>query len=790
MTAEAQKGMKTQKPLETQRLMEPQKLANLESEQIVALCTTETTCANCITSHPSCAWCKKENYTEEGKSMCDTITSLQQSQCVGNIVHPTNQRNLTKSKPLRGSGVGVDEVVQLAPQELRLKLRPRDPFKLDVKFRLAEDYPVDLYYLMDLSKSMEDDKDKLASLGNLLAEQMVKITRNFRLGFGSFVDKTVMPYVSTVKAKLEQPCTGCAAPYGFKNHMPLNESTDQFAKEVHDARVSGNLDAPEGGFDAIMQSIVCGSKIGWRPKSRKMLVFSTDSGFHYAGDGKLGGIVTPNDGICHLDDNGYYTESTVQDYPSLSQLRHKISEMKVNIIFAVTAGQVSVYRELSKNLEGAYTGQLENDSSNVVQLVRDQYEQITSEVELKDNASSNVIVTYYSKCLGNKLEKTNVCKGLKIGTNVEFSAEIEVKSCPENRTEWSQTFHISPVGLNEALVVHLDMICQCDCEQPDKVELSSPKCSNAGTYECGICKCDSNVGGRFCECDADSVDTEGDERKCIKENSTLICSGRGICSCGVCKCHVQQNPTEIVRGTFCECDNFSCDRHANQICGGEQRGKCECGKCFCQPGFKGPACACPVGDDDCKGPNGVVCSGKGVCDCGVCLCNDKYSGPHCEDCPTCTGKCAEYRACVQCQAFGTGELKDNCNCSFKIEKKPEVKIEKNNEGLCIFKDDDDCKFTFVYRYEENKEPEVRVQETKECPPPINILAIILGVIGGIVAVGLCLLIIWKLLTTIHDRREFAKFEKERQMAKWDAGENPIYKQATSTFKNPTYGGKQ
>ena len=33
-------------------------------------------------------------------------------------------------------------------------------------FRLAENYPVDLYYLMDLSNSMADDKEKLAALGN------------------------------------------------------------------------------------------------------------------------------------------------------------------------------------------------------------------------------------------------------------------------------------------------------------------------------------------------------------------------------------------------------------------------------------------------------------------------------------------------------------------------------------------------------------------------------------------------------------------------------------------------
>jgi len=30
---------------------------------------------------------------------------------------------------------------------------------------------------------------------------MSEITKNFRLGFGSFVDKVVMPYVSTVPSK-------------------------------------------------------------------------------------------------------------------------------------------------------------------------------------------------------------------------------------------------------------------------------------------------------------------------------------------------------------------------------------------------------------------------------------------------------------------------------------------------------------------------------------------------------------------------------------------------------------
>lgn len=53
------------------------------------------------------------------------------------------------------------------------------------------------------------------------------------------------------------------------------------------AAVSGNLDAPEGGFDAIMQAIACRQQIGWREQARRLLVFSTDAGFHYAGDGKV-----------------------------------------------------------------------------------------------------------------------------------------------------------------------------------------------------------------------------------------------------------------------------------------------------------------------------------------------------------------------------------------------------------------------------------------------------------------------------------------------------------------------
>lgn len=55
----------------------------------------------------------------------------------------------------------------------------------------------------------------------------------------------------------------------------------------------------------------------------------------------------------------------------------------------------------------------------------------------------------------------------------------------------------------------------------------------------------------------------------------------------------------------------------------------------------------------------------------------------------------------------------------------------------------------------------------ECPSGPDIIPIVAGVVAGIVLIGLALLLIWKLLMIIHDRREFAKFEKEKMNAKWD-----------------------
>jgi len=63
----------------------------------------------------------------------------------------------------------------------------------------AKDFPLDLYYLMDLSESMKDDKDKLSKLGDNLAKTMKEKSNNLKMGFGSFVDKRIVPFVNVLK---------------------------------------------------------------------------------------------------------------------------------------------------------------------------------------------------------------------------------------------------------------------------------------------------------------------------------------------------------------------------------------------------------------------------------------------------------------------------------------------------------------------------------------------------------------------------------------------------------------
>ncbi|XP_026565768.1 integrin beta-1 [Pseudonaja textilis] len=766
-------------------------------------------CADCIQAGPNCGWCKNITFLQEGESTaarCDDLEALKNKGCPPEeIENPRGTHILLKNKEvtnrIKGTAESLrpEDITQIQPQQVMLKLRKGEPQTFSLKFKRAEDYPIDLYYLMDLSYSMKDDLENVKSLGTSLMSKMKNITSDFRIGFGSFVEKTVMPYISTTPAKLRNPCTGdlnCTSPFSYRNVLNFTSNGSSFNTLVGEQQISGNLDSPEGGFDAIMQVAVCGSRIGWRRNVTRLLVFSTDAGFHFAGDGKLGGIVLPNDGQCHLENN-MYTMSHYYDYPSIAHLVQKLSDNNIQIIFAVTEEFQPVYKELKNLIPKSAVGMLSSNSSNVIQLIIDAYNSLSSEVILENNKLPKEIAIEYKSFCKNGVNGTGdegrKCSNISIGDEVRFEITITANQCPEKGQ--NETIKIKPLGFTEEVEINLEFICECDCHN-EGIEDSALCHFGNGTFECGACRCKPGRIGKHCECSMEEVNSEDMSGTCRQANSSEICSKNGECICGQCVCKKRENPHEIYSGPYCQCDNFSCDRSDGLICGGH--GECKCRECECWANYTGSACECPLDTTPCEAANGQICNGRGICECGECNCTDsKFQGPTCELCQTCLGVCAEHKDCVQCKAFNKGEKKEQCEkeCShFSLElvdRREKLPQPGEYDALthCKEKDIDDCWFYFTYSVDSNNKAIVHVVKTPECPTGPDIIPIVAGVVAGIVLIGLALLLIWKLLMIIHDRREFAKFEKEKMNAKWDTGENPIYKSAVTTVVNPKYEGK-
>lgn len=80
-----------------------------------------------------------------------------------------------------------------------------EPQTFSLKFKRAEDYPIDLYYLMDLSFSMRDDLENVKKLGTDLMREMKKITSDFKIGEWKTVE--VPPPIKSVRSVLRREAT-------------------------------------------------------------------------------------------------------------------------------------------------------------------------------------------------------------------------------------------------------------------------------------------------------------------------------------------------------------------------------------------------------------------------------------------------------------------------------------------------------------------------------------------------------------------------------------------------------
>ncbi|XP_066876674.1 integrin beta-4 isoform X4 [Kogia breviceps] len=672
-------------------------------------------CTECIRVDKDCAYCTDEMFEER---RCNTRAELRAAGCrQESMVVTESSFEITEETQ-------IDTTLrrsQVSPQGLRVRLRPGEERRFELQVFEPLESPMDLYILMDFSNSMSDDLDSLKKLGQDLAQVLNQLTSDYMIGFGKFVDKVSVPQTDMRPEKLKEPWPNSEPPFSFKNVISLTDDVEEFWNKLKGERISGNLDAPEGGFDAILQTAVCTRDIGWRPDSTHLLVFSTESAFHYEADGAnvLAGIMRRNDEECHLDATGTYTQYGTQDYPSVPTLVRLLGQHNIIPIFAVTNYSYSYYEKLSSYFPVSSLGVLQEDSSNIVDLLQEAFNRIRSNLDIRALESPRGLRTEVTSSM---FQKTNSGSFLirrgEVGTyQVKLRAIEDLDGthvCQLPEADQKGNIHLKP-SFSNGLKMDVDIICDvCSCEL-QKEERSS-HCSFNGDFMCGHCVCNEGWSGKTCNCSTGSL---SDLAPCHREGEDRLCSGQGECQCGHCVCYGEGR----YEGEFCEYDNFQCPRASGFLC--NDRGRCSMGQCVCEPGWTGLSCDCPLSNATCIDSKGGICNGRGYCECGRCHCNQQslYTDTICEINYSAIrlGLCEDLRSCVQCQAWGTGEKKGHTckECSFKVKMVDELKKAEEVVEYCSFRDeDDDCTYSYTVEGDGAPGPNstVLVQRRKDCPP--------------------------------------------------------------------------
>ncbi|KAG8573215.1 hypothetical protein GDO81_012329 [Engystomops pustulosus] len=579
---------------------------------------------------------------------CDTVFNLKSKGCRADAIeHPSVQLQIVSSKEVKS---------QVTPAEVSAHLRPGASVNFLLRMQRLENYPLDIYYLVDVSASMITSIEKLNAIGSDLSQKMAEFSHDIRFGFGSFVDKPVSPYISIQPERLKNQCSeynkDCMPPHGFIHVLSLTNNITQFKQIVSKQKISGNIDDPEGVFDAMLQAAVCHKEIGWRKEAKRLIILMTDQTSHLALDSKLAGIVSPNDGNCHLRDN-VYTRASDMEHPSLGLLGEKLVDNHVYGLFAVRGNAFNWYKDLLPLLPGTVAKKLDDTTSNIKNVVVEAYQALLSEMKIQvDNPMKGIYVNITAICPdGSRHSGIEGCRNVQSNNKVLFNVTITMDTCD---VEGGHNYIIlKPIGFNETAKIKIHRSCTCQCNSPQR---HKDKCVTKVHPDCpGVPCTDSNCS---------SGDRDHQSENCKRSPSEPECSGRGTCLCG--KCYCAKTKLGKIYGKYCEMDNFSCPYNLGKLCSGN--GDCNNGDCKCHSGWEGDRCQCSSSKKHCMDSNGLICSGRGTCTCGRCECtNDKSFGPLCQYCSGCSNTCTDNWNCEHSHGSLNGSVapmdpyKTNCN---------------------------------------------------------------------------------------------------------------------------------
>jgi Ca2+-binding RTX toxin-like protein len=253
--------------------------------------------------------------------------------------------------------------------------------------RDAHKESIDLLVLQDLSGSFSDDVSTVRDLLGNLTTEITEIQPDTYFGAASFVDKPFDGH-------------GSSGDFVYRTDAKLTSDTDAIQNAFDHMVVLSGADWKEAQIEALYQvalrtiedestSGTADDEIGFRENSMKVVVLTTDAGYHKEGD--FYSAIMPNNGDTVVDD--------YEDYPSVEALKDALKEANIYPIFAVTEGNISDYQGLVSDIGRGDVIELTSDSSNLVDTIVKGLD--TVEVDTIEN----VIGTDYDDILtGNTLD--------------------------------------------------------------------------------------------------------------------------------------------------------------------------------------------------------------------------------------------------------------------------------------------------------------------------------------------------------------------------------------------------
>jgi len=800
------------------------------------------TCEACLqgAKEDTCGWCldADPNKLARGcmlKSECLPGCDSLRSPCTGGESLFNTQP--VKSQTASDQSGSRDSMIRPAAgtpgQKVVLSSRPSVTNRIQFVAKRRVN-PIDIYFMIDLTKSMETVKNRLTNIMTNIKDEIVQTTSDYRFGFGGFNEKPIPPFDSFHMDGRK---------FDYVHIQSMTKDTKQIIEKIDNtALFEGNKDSPEGGLDGLMQLLLCidvGNEIGWRENVKGIVVFVTNAPSHLAGDGLLGGLWKPYDHGCNMvvdrsqrPDGARIYNSLDTDYPSVSSLRFELKRSQKSVIFGTGAQVLDFYKRLSTALGEtlANADDMQEDGGRLQQVILDVYKKLSSRV--------TVTATNDPKEIEVSIENGGVFENVNVDN--EDQRWIEVKIKPEvcnvvRNGKISFELKIENQQPVDTMTVEVEALCSCDC---DVAASDSSVCTEKDTQaklNCGACNCVEKKGEK-CLCDKD--DSLEDSEACADDNG-VICSNHGRCECGKCKCN------DNYVGEQCECHDV------DTLCGSgtNTRGvpQCEAGQvtCKCNDGWThGPDgkkdCSCSTDQKhlECEDPKTKeTCSGQGTCKCAKCECKTDSEGHFCQrekglsiseknenTCNALTpcildhhidegNATAELKAkwkmeCDKLKALGlytitdptssipeaAQELNDTENsnrdgCSTALQGR--CVIDLNDEGVVLT---DSCSLTFCHNVDGNgmndyddshaRSMEINLgigEQTCGLALPMTIL------IGSSVGAGALLFIIGFLTFCIvincRDRREYKKFRKlESEVDEVSFKDNKAYRQSRASIR--------